>query len=137
MHIYCDLLNINIYYLYSSKDMNDKSLQIIYKPNRLEPFASWINAIFCNDKNTPMMQVITSFTFGVLLSPWSSGLFFLVVFIIIYEIFYYVFTKGDARYYDSFTRCGVICSSILGYIVGRTLSGDEILIPCVPGEIYD
>lgn len=108
--------------------------QIVSRPDVMEPFASWLHALFCNDKNTPMFQVITSFTFGVILSPWSSGLFFLTIFIILYEIFFYIFTHGDQRYYDSFTRCGVICASLLGFIVGRTLSGDEILVPGIPGE---
>jgi hypothetical protein len=107
---------------------------IVSRPDVMEPFAGWLHRIFCNDKTTPMFQVITAFAFGVILSPWSSGLFFLVIFIIIYEIFLYIFTHGDERYWDSFTRCGVICASLLGFIVGRTLSGDEILVPGVPGE---
>lgn len=98
-----------------------------YEPELLQPFAKWLHCWFCNDKNTPMAQVILAFAFGVLLSPWSSGLFFLTIFIIINEILFYVFTKGDPRYYNVFVRTGVIYASILGFILGRTLSGDEIL----------
>lgn len=101
------------------------------------PYADWIRRWFCNDKYTPMAQLITALVWGVLLSPWGSGLFFLFVFIIIYEILYYVFTKGNPVYYNVFVRVGVIYASIFGYIVGRTLSGDEILyegVPDMPGK---
>lgn len=94
---------------------------------RLEPFATWINGWFCDERNTRMAQAISAMTFGILLSPWGSGLFFLVVSIIIGEILAYIFTGGDPRYYNTFTRASVVYCSIFGYIVGRTLSGDEIL----------
>lgn len=87
---------------------------------------------FCNDKNTPMVQIITSVVFGMFLAPWASGLFFLVVFIMIYEILVYLFTHGEPPYYNLFVRVAVICASIFGYILGRTISGDEILCPGVP-----
>lgn len=92
-----------------------------------QPFANFITNWFCNPKNTPMFQVIISLVFGILLSPWSSGLFFLVIFIIAYEILYYIFTKGNPLYYNVFVRTSVILASILGFIIGRTLSGDEVL----------
>lgn len=91
-----------------------------------------MNKFFQNEKNTAMVQVITSFAFGILLSPWGSGLFFLIVYIIIYEILYYIFTKGDPIFYSVFVRTGVIYASILGFIVGRTLSGCNVLYEGVP-----
>ena len=87
---------------------------------------------FQSDKYSPVAQTIFSFTIGVLISPWSSGLFFLIVFIIVYDILLYIFCHGHPRYYDVFTRAGVILGSILGWIIGRTISGDEILKPGVP-----
>ena len=104
-----------------------------------QPYANWIRWWFCNDKATPMAQLLISLVWGVLLSPWASGLFFLLVFIIVYEILYYVFTKGDPRYYNVFVRVGVIYASVFGYILGRTLSGDDILyegVPDMPGIYY-
>jgi len=88
--------------------------------------------LFCNDKNTVMAQAIVSFAYGILLSPWSQGLFFLIISIIIYEILYYVFTHGNPRYYQVFTRCGVICAAIAGYIIGRTICNCDILYEGVP-----
>lgn len=63
---------------------------------------------------------------GILFSPWSSGLFWLAIITIIYEILYYIFTNGDPRYYILFVRTAAICSSILGYICGRMLCNLEI-----------
>ena len=97
-----------------------------------QPYANWIHSWFCNEKYTPMAQVLIALVWGVLLSPWASGLFFLFFFIIFYEILYYVFTRGDPIYYNLFVRVGVIYSSIFGYILGRTLSGDNILHEGVP-----
>lgn len=102
-----------------------------------QPCASWLNKWFCNDKNTPMAQVIIAVTFGVILSPFASGLFFLVIFTVLGEILYYMFTKGDPRYYNVFTRAGVIYGGIFGYIVGRSLSNCEVLVegvPSIPGS---
>lgn len=82
---------------------------------------------FCNEKYTPMAQVIIAFVWGVALSPWSSGIFILIWSIILYELAYYIFTHGDPHFYNLSIRPAVISASVLGYIIGRTLSGDEIL----------
>lgn len=89
--------------------------------------AKLINTWVCNPKNTPAMQIIGAFTYGIILSPWSSGLFVLIISIITYELLFYLFTHGCPRYYNLFVRTTVIMSSVLGYIIGRTLSNDDIL----------
>ena len=89
-----------------------------------------LNDFFQNSNYTPMTEIVVSFVWGILLSPWNRGLIFLVSSIIVFEIMTYLFTKGDPKYYNVFVRTGVICSSILGFIIGRTLSGDEV---CCPG----
>lgn len=94
----------------------------------LTPVSQFICSWFCNDKYTPMAQVIVALTWGIILSPWSSGLIFLVASIIIYEIVYYIFTRGRFPYYNVFVRTGAMMASILGYIIGRTLSQDDILM---------
>jgi hypothetical protein len=90
-----------------------------------EPFATWITWYFCNEDRTAMAQLVSAMVFGILLSPWSGGLFFLVAFIIVYELAYYVFAKGDPRYYDVETRPCVIAGSLFGYILGKTLMSTE------------
>jgi hypothetical protein len=91
-----------------------------------------ISNFFQDERKTAIHQVIGSFTFGVLLSPWGQGIFFLAGFIIIYEIFFYLFTHGDPRYYNVFVRTGVTMASILGFIIGRTVSNVKILKCGVP-----
>ena len=92
------------------------------------PLTQWLETWFCNPKYTPMAQVIVAIVWGIILSPWSQGLIFLVASVIAYEVAFYLFTRNHPQCYNNFTRTGVICASILGYIVGRTLSVDEILI---------
>lgn len=105
---------------------------------RIQPVSTWLEKYFCNPKNTPMCQVIFSFFIGLLLSPWSYGIFFVVISIIIYELLFYFFTKGNPLYFNSFVRTSVVCSYVLGYITGRTLSGDEILYGDAPDMVnYD
>ena len=92
-----------------------------------------VSDYFQNAKYTRMFQVIFSLAFGIILAHWGSGLFFLVVFLIFYELAYYIFTGGNPLYWDHFTRVGVIMASILGWIVGRSLLGDPVLKEGVPG----
>lgn len=104
-----------------------------YEPDKcIQPLSDWLHFWFCNEKYTGMAQVIVSIVWGILLSPWSSGLFALVVFIIIYEMMYYIFTHGDEKYYDIFIRTSCIFASIFGFLLGRTLSCDNILYEGVP-----
>jgi len=77
-------------------------------PQLWEPFATWLHNWFRNEKKNSNGSTFLGLTFGILISPWSQGLFFLAIFIIVYEIFYYIFTKGDPRYYNVFVRAGVI-----------------------------
>lgn len=86
-----------------------------------------INKFFNNDNSTRMYQILFSLCYGILISPWSGGLVFLIFWTLIYELLIYIFTKGNPRYYNVFTRTGVIYSYFLGYIIGRTLLGDDIL----------
>lgn len=88
----------------------------------------WACDWFCNRKYTPMAQVIVALTYGVLLAPWSYGLIFLVISIVAYEVAFYIFTRRSPQCYNLFVRTGVIFASIFGYLLGRTLSGDDILM---------
>jgi len=81
----------------------------------------------CNSKYTPLAQIIVALGFGILLSPWSYGLMIFLFYIVIQEIFYYIFTRHNKEYYNIFIRTGVIYAGILGFIIGRTLSCDCVL----------
>lgn len=102
--------------------------------NEWKPVSTWLHKFFCNQKSTAMFQVFCGFALGVLLSPWSKGLFWLAIITFLNEIFIYMFTNGDPRYYNLFVRTAVIYANILGYICGRTLAQTEITlcnIPCL------
>jgi len=91
-----------------------------------------LSRFFCTTASTRMSQVISACAFGILLAPFGSGLFFLVVFRVVYETFYYIMTKGNPLYWDLFTRCCVFYSSLFGWVIGRTLLEMNILEPGVP-----
>jgi hypothetical protein len=98
-----------------------------FENNILSPMREYCIDYYCDDRYTPLFQIITSFVCGLIISPWSFGLIFLIYLIIFQEILCYLFTRTNKIYYNIFVRTGVIYSYILGFIVGRTLSCDSIL----------
>ena len=76
-----------------------------------------------NDNATLLYQLVVSATAGIIFSPWSYGLVYYIIFIIVWEILY-----GLCHYYSSnewspFERLGIIFAGFLGWIVGRYLVG--------------
>lgn len=88
----------------------------------IDPLRWW----FDNDDYTVMVQAFVGFAIGLVWGPWAAGFFYLVLFIIVYEILYWWYNRRKP--YITYQRAGVNCSYILGYIVGRTLSGDDVLV---------
>jgi len=71
----------------------------------------------------------------VLAAPYGSGLFFLVVFRVLYETLLYAAAHGPGvrcAPWDLFTRCSVFYASVFGWVVGRSLMGLPVLHPGVP-----
>ena len=83
--------------------------------------------LVCRTDMNPILQFGISFGIGVLFSPWSSGLFYLLVGILVYEIILALLLASYSYPYPAFTRAGVIASSLLGYLVGRELFQHDIL----------
>ena len=98
-----------------------------FENNILRPMKDCCVEYYCDNRYTPLFQIITSFVCGLIISPWSFGLIFLIYLIIFQEILCYLFTRTNKIYYNIFIRTGVIYSYILGFIIGRTLSCDCIL----------
>lgn len=82
-----------------------------------------VTAFFCNTSNNDFVQLIGAFCTGVLFSPWSWGLRWFVAFLIVYEVLAIYFTRCDSLYWKFSTRIGVVCASLLGFILGRILVG--------------
>lgn len=66
---------------------------------------------------------------GIFLSPFGNGVFLLVIWIIIYEILYYLASRYFGRHESWFchNRVGIAMASILGWIIGRTLLNKEVM----------
>lgn len=87
------------------------------------PITSFVYNWFNDPGYTIMAQCIVSFCYGLLLGPWTSGVWILTWTNMIYETLSFCFTKV----YNVFVRAAVICFSMLGWIIGRTLSIDEVM----------
>lgn len=70
--------------------------------------------------NRPTCSLIFSFVWGLIFSPWTQGLFYMILFIVIYELIYYIAVWGDLKKWDPYLRGGMILAYILGWLVGRT-----------------
>lgn len=77
--------------------------------------------IFCRVGAEPVLQYGVSFVLGVILSPWSTGIFYLLVGLLLYEIIIGILAASYSLPYPVSVRAGIIGASILGFIVGREL----------------
>jgi hypothetical protein len=68
------------------------------------------------------IQMIIAFLSTFILSPFGKGIFYFVISIIIYEIILLLYKRNDVL-----KRSGIILSSILGWIVGRTMFSCDVL----------
>lgn len=68
---------------------------------------------------SPLGQTIAAVGIGILLSPYSAGIIWFLIFIILYEALYYYYTGGTSTLWQSETRIGVIFGSIFGWLLGR------------------
>lgn len=71
---------------------------------------------------TKEYQLIGSLCLGILFGPYSWGLFYLLLFIIIYELIIFILTKGNPKYWNHEVRAGIIMASIFGWLIGRELT---------------
>lgn len=84
--------------------------------------------------------IVFSFCVGVLLSPWSWGFWWFLVFLVVYEIAWLVYCRWWCQQslsfggfiglpeamvgsgWSAFSRFGIVVASIAGFLVGRTFS---------------
>lgn len=71
--------------------------------------------------NNMLLTLLTSFFFAMLFAPWSKGTFWLVIYIIGWELLILFLSRNRIGCWSLEIRVGVIFSSVLGFIVGRTL----------------
>ena len=66
-------------------------------------------------------SIIFSFCVGLLLSPFNSGIIYLLFSIVIFGVIDYIFYDGRMEYKYMEYRASVISYGILGFIIGRTI----------------
>ncbi len=78
------------------------------------------NTLYFNpDGYTPLFQIILAFTIGVIFSPYSSGIYYLIIIILIFEIIYAYQCNCNYTNEKSFLRGALILTAILGWLFGR------------------
>lgn len=85
--------------------------------------SGYIDSYFRNCNYTELMQLIVSFSLGIIFSPFSYGFIYVILYLIIYEIFYAIFTRLQYPYWRLTFRIANVAASIYGWIIGRTLAG--------------
>lgn len=123
---------VTYFHILSSFHLSFLSLLFIlrYKKEKGKTKRSMIynlRPFFCSDNYTPTAQIIAAFVFGAIFGPWSWGIIFLLIYFIIYEILFYLFTHGDPNYWQIETRLAVFCAYFLGWIVIRTIVNDPVV----------
>src|SRR5438045_3112912 len=83
---------------------------------------TFITRYYKNEKYTFLFSLIASFALGILFSPFSNGIFFLLALSLLSEVLCYVFTGGDEKYWNPFHKGFILLSYILGWYIGRLIS---------------
>ena len=86
---------------------------------------SYLDSYFCNSDQTELFQVVIAFAFGLAAGPISSGIAFLIVYTIFFEVFLVFATGMREPYWYPEARIAIFCSGILGWVLGRWLVADE------------
>lgn len=85
-----------------------------------EKYRTFISTFFNNPTYTPMAQLLLSVFWGILLSPFSRGIAYLLISIVVGEILMYVFCNGKYPWIPQI-RAAVVCGSFFGFILGRSI----------------
>ncbi len=62
-------------------------------------------------------SLVLSFCFGIIFAPFSLGLYYFLIWLILYEIFLYIYYKS----FDYGERIAILVISLLGFLIGRLL----------------
>lgn len=76
---------------------------------------------------TELTQLVTTFALGLACGSSSLSLGWLIVFIIVYEICFFLTLGSHRKYWRGFMRLGLNCASILGLLLGDWLIHNETM----------
>ena len=76
-----------------------------------------------NEQHNIYAQSIIAFCMGLILSPWSMGWIYFLLFLIVWEILYAIATQCHESRWTFQQRLFIIFISFCGWILGRVLVG--------------
>ena len=82
-------------------------------------------------------QVVTSFAFGLAFSPFSKGLMFYIIFVVVWELYLFIVHATFKSRYPFLKRIIIIIIGFLGFIIGRYLTSDEKIFKMRYGPKYN
>ena len=87
------------------------------------------NRMLCRMKRDlnedPAYWLGASFFSGFLFATWSWGIVYLLIFLIIYEIGYFIYQQQKDQEYDWVIRLGIVAGAIMGFLIGRAITQDD------------
>lgn len=78
---------------------------------------------FCCQVSSDLRQIVTAFSMGLILGPLSTSLLFKLIFIIVYEIILYYYTKHLK--WSFYIRLAITCAGLYGYFLGKWLINEK------------
>ena len=86
---------------------------------------------YLKNPQSEFFQIISAFIIGVLFGPLSWGLYYSIIFIVIYEVLLFHFTKNYPGVYKFQTRLLANLFGIYGWLIGRFLIKNETGFECL------
>ena len=89
------------------------------------------NSMLCQMKRDinedPVYVLGASLFSGFLFATWSWGILYLLVFLILWEIGYYLYCRNfrDINDYDITIRIGIAAGAIMGFLIGRCITKND------------
>ena len=76
----------------------------------------------------PAYWLGASFFSGFLFATWTWGIVYLILFLIIYEVGYFIYKssiKENGNEYNFMIRLGIVAGAIMGFLIGRAITEND------------
>ena len=109
--------------------VSDVNSSLLSNPTIINRDSSQWSTVYQPHDQSVLYYCLIYFVIGLIVSPWSAGIVWLILFIVVHEIFVALYRRHDLLNYNSgyylFDRVAMGAATILGFIVGRTIIGDD------------